>query len=156
MLAPPKRVGIRPNGTSLCCPCQVLHLYLFAQNVSVRTAGRCVVEFIPLYFRTLCAALALGILPKPGEAKPGTVRSRKCLQETGRCPSLPAFFALPPEFQGAMPFFATTAHKRPNSVPLSRRYTDATRFTDGYKPSHNAKQGASLFWAAVRTEKLYQ
>ena len=151
MLAPPKWVGIRPNGASLRCPHQILPLYLFAQNVPVRTAGKCVGEFIPLFFRTLCAALALGMLPRPVEVKPGADRSGKHTENLADFPNLTmSSSALRSTLQRSKSLLAIMAHTGPN---IAFHAFGGVRMPpsplNGYKPPHNAKQRPSWFWALV-------
>ena len=59
------------------------------------------------------------------------------------------FSALLLKFQGAKPFLATTARKLPDTA---FQFLEGIRMPsgsqDGHKPSYNAKQRASLFWAA--------
>ena len=123
MLAPPKKVGIRPSGASLRCPFSVRPTQQIAPDClsALRADVTCRASlvtpaFILPFLRTLCVALALDILLKSGEPKLGAVRDRSVTGRLGDFPASRRFSALLLKFQRTKPFLATTAQKLPDTA----------------------------------------
>ena len=111
-------------------------------------------KFIQLFLRTLCAALALGILPKPDEVKSGAVRAGKRRREAGGFSQPPGdSFCTALDISEAKPRPATTAHKGPNTAfqPLGGAWTPP-----GPQARHKSPQEgwheASCFRAVAQNE----
>ena len=86
MLAPPKRVGFRPNRAFLRCPHPVLHC-TFLRTSRLPALRADVTKIYPaLALRPSIPPSGLPWphdLPKPDEAKQGAVRARKRRREAG-------------------------------------------------------------------------
>ena len=90
-------------------------------------------KFIQLFLRTLCAALALGILPKPDEVKSGAVRAGKRRREAGGFSQPPGdSFCTALDISEAKLCSATTAHKGPNAnyynYHVGEKWTNLTNY----------------------------
>lgn len=148
MLAPPKRVGFRPNGAFLRCP-HLLLTTLFRAHRFCPHCGQKRTQFIPHENRTPCFALALGILPKQNRVPSG----QKMRREVGyTCPASRRFCLRRRfRFWGENRSPSQSPTKGPTPRFSSRRCTDATRPAGGpHKPSQGLTRGSTFLGCRVQ------
>ena len=151
MLAPPNRVGIRPNGASLQCPCWALPLGLQSDYPHCRQ-----MRFSLSRFKIEPSALPLSWAfcqsrMRQNRALPGPKNT------TGRLGDFPSLPVVPSVLLLIFRRQRRTPQQRPTKAPTPRFsrsevYGDAAQSTDAAQIVSQGRHGASRFGVAARAQ----
>lgn len=146
MLAPPKRVGIRPNGAFLHCPHPALHCtFLRASCLSALRAD--VIKIYPAFsFNHPCGLHSTGSGHRTQPAQSGSTRDEGLPGGWVNCPASPCLFLFYRSNFLGKPLSSTIAHKASNTAfhsPWGVRIPPAPQ--EGHTSPHRGQYKALSF-----------